>query len=340
MSDRAAAEHTPGPSRSTPSVSLAIPVYNEAEGLPHLLERLGAVLDLIAGGPHEIVFVDDGSADRSLALLEAEAARDPRIVVVALSRNFGHQTALTAALDYVSGDVVVLMDADLQDEPEIIPSFLAQYANGYDVVYARRGSRKEGPLLRASYRLFYRIISSLSSIDLPLDAGDFGLVSRRVVEQMRRSPEHHRYLRGLRRWVGFRQTGIVVDRAARHAGETKYGFFKLLRLATDGIFAFSTVPLRVASLLGLWAVVASLLFALYTLYAKLVLQQAPRGFTALVFLLTFLGGLNLLFLGILGEYVGRIYEEVKGRPLYIVDRVVGQRWDSRAPAAPRAVHGG
>ncbi len=315
---------------TAPSVSVAIPVYNEEEGLPHLLDRLGAVLDALPGGPHQMVFVDDGSVDRSLEILGAAAKRDVRIVVVALSRNFGHQTALTAALDHVAGDVTVVMDADLQDEPEAIPLFLAEHRKGYDVVYARRGSRKEGLFLRLSYRTFYRLIAKLSAIDLPLDAGDFGLVSRRVVEQIRRSPEHHRYLRGLRRWVGFRQTGIVVDRAARHAGDSKYGLLKLLQLASDGIFAFSTVPLRVAAMIGLWAVAASMIFALYAVYARFVLNQAPRGFTALVFLITFLSGLNLVFLGVLGEYVGRVYEEVKGRPLYVVDRVIGHRGRSHA----------
>jgi dolichol-phosphate mannosyltransferase len=314
----------PAPSLA-PSVSLAIPVYNEAEVLPHLLERLRAVLDRLPGSPHQIVFVDDGSRDQSLAILEAEAGRDDRILVVALSRNFGHQVALSAALDHTCGDVVILMDADLQDEPEAIPLFLAEYEKGYDVVYARRGTRKEGLLLRLSYHVFYRLIARLSAIDLPLDAGDFGLVSRRVVEQIRRSPEHHRYLRGLRRWVGFKQTGIILDRAARRAGQSKYGFLKLLKLASDGIFAFSAVPLRAAALLGVWAVIASMLYVLYTVYAKFVLGEAPRGFTALVFLITFLSGLNLVFLGVLGEYVGRIYEEVKGRPLYIVDRLIGQR---------------
>jgi len=330
---------TVDPRRAAPSVSLAIPVYNEAEGLPRLLERAGSMLEGLPGTGHQMVFVDDGSVDQSLSLLEAAAARDPRILVVALSRNFGHQLALTAALDHTTGDVVVLMDADLQDEPEVIPRFLAEYRNGYDVVYARRRGRKEGPLLRLSYRIFYRLITWLSTIDLPLDAGDFGLVSRRVVEEMRRAREHHRYLRGLRRWVGFRQTGIVVDRAARHAGETKYGFRRLLRLASDGIFAFSTMPLRAASLTGMWAVGASLLYVIYTTYAKFVLHQAPRGFTALVFLITFFGGINLLFLGVLGEYIGRIYEEVKGRPLYVVERLIGHRADSGTGARPGVSHG-
>ena len=308
-----------------PSVSVAIPVYNEAQVIPALLSRLRAVFDGLPGGPHQMVFVDDGSSDATVELLAAEAQLDPRILVVALSRNFGHQTALTAALDHVTGDVAVVMDADLQDPPEAIPLFLGEHAKGYDVVYAQRVDRKEGLLLRFSYFLFYRLISKLSALDLPLDAGDFGLMSRRVVEQLRRSPEHHRYIRGLRRWVGFGQTGIVVERAARAAGTSKYSPAKLLKLAFDGIFGFSIVPLRAAALLGALAVVASSLFGLYSLYVKLFLDRSPQGFTALVLAVIFLSGLQLVFLGVIGEYLGRVYEEVKGRPLYIVDRIIGHR---------------
>jgi polyisoprenyl-phosphate glycosyltransferase len=308
-----------------PRVSVAIPVYNEAQVLPSLLSRLRTVLDAIPGGPHQMVFVDDGSSDTTVEVLEAEARRDPRILVVALSRNFGHQTALTAALDHVAGDVTVVMDADLQDPPEALPVFLGEYAKGFDVVYAQRVDRKEGLLLRLSYFVFYRLISKLSALDLPLDAGDFGLMSRRVVDLLRRAPEHHRYLRGLRRWVGFRQTGVVVERSARAAGTSKYSAAKLLKLAFDGIFAFSIAPLRAAALLGAFAVAASSLFGLYSLYVKLFLDQSPRGFTALMLVVIFLSGLQLMFLGVIGEYLGRVYEEVKGRPLYIVDRVIGQR---------------
>jgi glycosyltransferase involved in cell wall biosynthesis len=316
-----------------PSVSVAIPVFNEAEVLPSLLSRLRTILDAIPGGPHQMVFVDDGSSDTTVEVLEAEARRDSRILVVALSRNFGHQTALTAALDHVVGDVTVVMDADLQDPPEALPLFLGEHARGFDVVYARRVERKEGLLLRLSYFLFYRLIAKLSALDLPLDAGDFGLMSRRVVEELRRSPEHHRYLRGLRRWVGFRQTGVVVERSARAAGTSKYGPAKLLKLAFDGIFAFSIVPLRVASMAGALAVALSTLFAVYSLYAKFVLNESTRGFTALVLIIAFLSGLQLLVLGVMGEYLGRVYEEVKGRPLYVIDRVIGRRGRTRDPGA-------
>ena len=198
-----------------PSISVAIPVYNEEAVMPELLRRTCAVLDEIPGGPHQIVLVDDGSSDRTWELLEKAAEKDPRLVVITLSRNFGHQTALGAALDYVSGDVTVLMDGDLQDPPEAIPVLVDAYRQGYDVVYVQRVNRKEAWWLRACYYLFYRLLTALSSIQLPLDAGDFGLMSRRVVQEIRRMPEHHRYLRGMRTWVGFRQIGVPIERAAR-----------------------------------------------------------------------------------------------------------------------------
>jgi dolichol-phosphate mannosyltransferase len=309
---------------ANPRVSVAIPIYNEEAVVPELVRRTSAVLDSLPGGPHEIVFVDDGSSDGTLGMLEAAAERDPRIVVVELSRNFGHQTALAAALDQVSGDVVILMDGDLQDPPEAIPTLVDQYRQGYDVVYAQRVNRKEPWWLRMCYYVFYRLLAALSSIELPLDAGDFGLMSRRVVDEIRAMPEHHRYLRGLRTWVGFRQIGIPVERAARHVGRTKYSPLKLLKLASDGIFAFSIVPLRAAAILGAVAITCSLLFALYSLYAKFWLH-VPQGFTALIFVITFLSGMNLFFLGIIGEYVGRVYEEAKARPHYVVRRVFSQR---------------
>jgi polyisoprenyl-phosphate glycosyltransferase len=294
-----------------------VPVYNEEAVIPLLLERTRAVLDHLPGGPHELVVVDDGSYDRTMELLAAAAEQDPRVVVIGLSRNFGHQTALAAGLDHVSGDAVILMDGDLQDPPEAIPNLLDWYRQGYDVVYVERVKRKESWLLRFCYHVFYELIAALSSIDLPLDSGDFGLMSRRVVDEIRKMPEHHRYLRGLRRWVGFRQIGIPIERSARYAGHTKYSPLKLLKLASDGIFAFSIVPLRAAAILGSVAIGLSIVFSLYAVYAKFWLQS-PQGFTALVLVITFLSGINLFFLGIIGEYVGRVYEETKARPHYVV----------------------
>ena len=305
----------------SPRVSLAIPVFNEEAVVPELVRRTTAVLDGIPGGPHEIVVVDDGSSDRTMELLEKAAEKDPRIVLVSLSRNFGHQTALGAALDQVSGDVAVLLDGDLQDPPEAVPTLLDWYRQGYDVVYVRRTNRKESWWLRACYYLFYRLLAALSSVQLPLDAGDFGLMSRRVITEMRRMPEQHRYLRGLRTWVGFRQIGIPMERSARHAGRTKYSPLKLLKLASDGIFAFSIAPLRAAAVLGAGAIGISFLFALYSLYAKFRMHS-PQGFTALILAVMFFSGLNLFFLGIIGEYVGRVYEETKGRPHYVVLKII------------------
>jgi polyisoprenyl-phosphate glycosyltransferase len=310
-------------------VSLAIPVYNEEAVVPELIRRTTAVLDGVPGGPHEIVLVDDGSSDRTLELLEQAAEKDSRIVVVSLSRNFGHQTALTAALDQVSGDVAVLLDGDLQDPPEAVPTLMDWYQQGYDVVYVRRVNRKESWWLRACYYIFYRLLATLSSVQLPLDAGDFGLMSHRVLEEIRRMPEQHRYLRGLRTWVGFRQIGIPMERSARHAGRTKYSSLKLLRLASDGIFAFSIVPLRAAAVLGAGAIALSFLFALYSLYAKFWMHS-PQGFTALILAMTFFSGVNLFFLGIIGEYVGRVYEETKSRPHYVVLKIVRRDGSNRA----------
>ena len=304
-------------------LSVAVPVHNEESVLPELVRRARAVLDQIRGGPHELLFVDDGSTDRTMAILEEAARDDARIIVVSLSRNFGHQAAVTAALDHVTGDATVVMDGDLQDIPEAIPQFVARFFEGYDVVYAQRTNRKEAWPLRLGYFVFYRLMAKLSDLRLPLDAGDFGLMSRRVVEQIQRMPEHHRYLRGMRGWVGFRQTGVPIERAERHSGRSKYSLLRLLKLASDGIFAFSIVPIRAAALLGAVAIGISALFALYAVLAKIVLHQSPKGFTALLLLITFLSGVLLFFLGIIGEYVGRVYEESKGRPLYIVGRVVG-----------------
>lgn len=306
-------------------LSVAIPLYNEEKSIPELLRRVCGALDQLPGGPHEIVLVDDGSSDRTFEMLTAAALEDPRIVAISLSRNFGHQSALTAALDNVTGDAVIVMDGDLQDPPEMIPQFIAAHQRGFDVVYARRIDRKERWPLRICYFFFYRVLALFSSIRMPLDAGDFALLSRPVLEELRRIPEHHRYLRGLRSWVGFRQIGIPVERSQRFSGASKYSFVRLLGLAFDGIFAFSVVPLRAAAVLGLLAITLSLIFVAYSVYVRVFLQQSPQGFTALILAITFLAGVQLLFLGVIGEYLGRIYEETKGRPHYIVGKIVGRR---------------
>lgn len=316
-------------------VSVTIPIHNEESALPELLRRLTNVLDKVAGGPHEMVFVDDGSSDGSLAFLEAAAKEDQRILVLSLARNFGHQAAISAGIHHATGDAVVVMDGDLQDTPESIPLFVEKHLEGYDVVYAQRVRRKEPWPLRVCYFMFYRMMAKLSDIHLPLDSGDFGLMSRRVINVLKQMPEHHRYLRGLRSWVGFKQLGVRVERAQRHSGKSKYSLLGLMRLAADGIFAFSIVPIRAAAIFGACVILASGLYVLYALYAKLFLHESPQGFTALLVAITFLSGVLMFFLGIIGEYVGRIYEETKGRPHYIIARKSGGALAERGVAAPQ-----
>lgn len=305
-----------------PRISVAIPLLNEQQIIPELLRRTFNVLDHLPGGPHELVIVDDGSTDETLRLLYEATQTEPRLMVVSLSRNFGHQAALGAALDHVTGDAVILMDGDLQDAPEYIPEFVHEFQLGHDVVYAIRTRRKEPLWLKACYSIFYWLIARLAHVKLPRDAGDFGLLSRRVVELLKAMPERHRYWRGLRSWVGFRQTGVRVERDARFAGHSKYSVRKLVGLACDGIMSFSMFPLRAAAACGFMAVAASFLFALYAVAAKLFWQQSPQGFTALLVAMVFLSGIQLVFLGLIGEYVGRVYEQVKQRPKYVVQQVL------------------
>ena len=304
-------------------LSVGIPLHNEEQVIPELLRRVLAVLDTIPGGPHEMVVVDDGSTDATRRLLTEASKDEPRLKLVALSRNFGHQAALSAALDYATGDAIVLMDGDLQDEPEIIPELVRHHRAGADVVLTRRASRQEGMLLRAAYKLYYRLVSTLAELPLPLDSGDFALLGPRVVAILRRMPERQRYLRGLRAWVGFKQVSVDVHRRGRVAGKRQYSAWKLLQLALDGICSFSTVPLRAATLTGLVAIALVFVFSVYAVYQRLVWGSVPAGFTASLLVMTLLSGVQLLFLGVIGEYLGRVYAEVKGRPTYVVAEVVG-----------------
>jgi glycosyltransferase involved in cell wall biosynthesis len=305
-----------------PRISVAIAVHNEAEVISELVRRLTAVLNEFPGGPHEIVFVDDGSTDRTFDLIVEASAADSRVVGVRLSRNFGHQAALTAALETVTGDVVVAMDGDLQDRPEEIPRFVVEYEKGYDVVYAQRVRRTESLPYRAAYFLFYRLMRRLSDVEVPVDSGDFALLSRRVVDQINLLPERHRYIRGLRSWVGFPQIGVPVERDARAGGEPSYTLRKLFRLAFDGVFAFSVAPLRAAWIVGACVSAVASLYALWAIFQRLFLGTSPQGFTALIVAITFFAGVQLLFLGLIGEYLGRVYDEAKGRPNFVVTDVV------------------
>jgi polyisoprenyl-phosphate glycosyltransferase len=309
-----------------PVLSVVVPLYNEAGNVAPLLERVGNVVErLRADFDYEVVLVNDGSTDGTAAAIRGEMERRPHIVLVNLSRNFGHQLAATAGIEIATGDAVVLMDGDLQDPPELIPAFLLKWREGYDVVYAVRRTRPgESRFKLLTARLFYRIIKRLTKIAIPLDAGDFRLMSRRVVDALRRSPERNRFLRGLVSWVGFNQTAIEYDRDVRHTGRTKYPLAKMIRFAMDGITSFSDIPLRFASYLGFTVSAAAFVYALIVIAFKLFSLKPPAytpGWASTIVAVLFLGGVQLMSLGILGEYLGRVYDEVKGRPLYLISDI-------------------
>ena len=308
--------------RPRPTLSVVIPVYDEEQNLPVLYARLTQVLSG-AEPNYEIVLVDDGSRDRSVELLRSFAASDPCVTVVELSRNFGHQVAISAGLDYARGDAVIIMDADLQDPPEVLPQFIAKWREGHDVVYAIRLQRKEGWFKRSLYALFYRLLQRIANIEIPMDSGDFCIMDRRVVDVLVGLPERNRFVRGIRSWVGLDQIGLVYERQARYAGTAKYSYRRLVYLALDGLISFSFVPLRMITILGFTVSAISILLAIGYTIQKLTFGLTPPGFATTVVAIFFLAGIQLITIGVIGEYVGRIFEEVKRRPLYIVRRVTG-----------------
>jgi polyisoprenyl-phosphate glycosyltransferase len=301
-----------------PTLSLVLPVYNEEEVLPILHDRIQAFLSEI-GVETEVIFVNDGSTDRSLILLRELVEKDPRYKAVSFSRNFGHGNAITAGVDYARGHAVAIMDADLQDPPEVIVQMLERWREGYDVVYGQRLKREgETAFKLFTAKWFYRLLRALVPINVPLDTGDFRLMSRKVVVALRALRETHRFVRGIVAWIGFRQTAVFYDRPSRVAGETKYPLSKMLRLALDAITSFSVLPLRFATYLGVLISIASVLTALWAMVEHFVLHNTVPGWTATVVLISLLSSVQLLMIGILGEYIGRIYEQVKARPLYLV----------------------
>ncbi len=308
----------------TMKYSLVIPVYNEEKTILELYRRVTAVMDQLNGSA-ELVFVNDGSRDYSLQLLRELHQKDPRICYLSLARNFGHQIAVTAGLNFVRGQVIVIMDADLQDPPELIPEMIEKWRQGYQVVYAQRiHRRKEGYFKRFTAYFFYRLLKRLADVEIPTDTGDFCLIDRQVVDVLNSMPERNRYLRGLRSWVGFQQTAIQFERDPRFAGEVKYTFGKSLALAVNGLVSFSKVPLRISTYVGLLAAVAAILMALLVVYWRIFVPNSRlTGFTMILVAIFFLGAVQLVSIGILGEYVGRIYEEVKGRPLYTLAEIGG-----------------
>ena len=306
------------------SLTLVIAAYNEQESLPLLQPRLVAVLDAMEDIEGRILYVDDGSRDGTWDVLQALAAADPRVALLRLARNFGKEPALTAGLDHVGTDAAVVLDADGQDPPELVPRFVAAWREGYDVVYGTR-TRRDGEswLKRLTAAAFYRVMNRLSDVPVPRDTGDFRLVSRRVLDALRQTRERQRFMKGLFAWVGFRQTAIAYERAPRIAGRSKFSYWRLWNLALEGITSFSTLPLRMATYLGVLTALVAFGWGGWIIARTLLWGDPVQGWPSLMTVVLFLGGIQLMALGIAGEYLGRTYIEVKQRPLYLVADTVG-----------------
>jgi dolichol-phosphate mannosyltransferase len=315
-------------------ISVVIPAYNEEDGIAEMYRRVAAAAPSW-GDDFEILIIDDGSRDRTLEICEQIGKTDPRFKVICLSRNFGHQAAVSAGLMHARGSIVTVMDADLQDPPEELLPFIQKIHEGWDVVYAVRTKRKEGIVKRICYQAYYRILKRLAVLDIPLDAGDFCVMRGEVVDAINQLPESNRFVRGLRSWVGFRQTGLTYERQARFAGEPKYGFVKLFKLASDGIFNFSYRPLQFIMSIGVALAGFCMLGAIFVVVQYLANwtiigfnPRMARGWTSTIFIILFFSAVNLVCMGILGEYIGRLFEEVKRRPVWIVRKLVNMSPDS------------
>ena len=304
--------------------SIVIPIYNEEDNLPELYKRLKLMIDNLEGET-ELVLIDDGSKDNSLSMLDELNQKDSRIHYISLARNFGHQIAVTAGLNYAQGKAIIVMDADLQDPPEVIPELIAKWQEGYHVVYAQRLSRsKESFFKKAMAFIFYRLLNRFTDVKIPTDTGDFCLMSRQVVDILNSMSEKNRYIRGLRAWVGFPQTAVKFKRDPRFAGQVKYTFTKSLKLGIDGIISLSRKPLKIATYLGLLTALLAIFMMILVVFWRL--SQAPTqlvGYAMITIAMFFLGAVQLICLGILGEYIGRIYDEVKQRPIYTVKKAIG-----------------
>lgn len=314
-----------------PLISVVVPVYNECEGIRRFHARATAALERIPGVAYELIYVDDGSVDGSLDILREFADEAPNVQVLKFSRNFGHQIAITAGLDAAQGDAVVFIDADLQDPPELIETMVGSWREGNDVVYARRISRKgETKMKLLTAAAFYRTLRSLTNIDIPADVGDFRLISKRVADELRGMREKDRYVRGLVSWLGFRHAFVPYERDERVAGTTKYPYRKMIKFALDGVTSFSTAPLRVASWMGYASSALGFLY-LASVFVQKALGFTVDGWATIMVALLFFGGVQLICLGILGEYVGRIFNEIKPRPVYVLEETLGSRGtDARA----------
>lgn len=318
-----ASDSAPWASRpAQPTLSVVVPCYDEQDVLPELHRRLSLVLDGI-GVRGEIVYVNDGSRDRTLELMRTLQRNDGRVTVVDLSRNFGKEVALTAGIDHARGDAVVVIDADLQDPPELIPQLVERWREGYDVAYAKR-TRREGETLlkRATASMFYRIIRRVSRVQIPEDTGDFRILSRRAVDALRQLREQHRFMKGLFAWIGYRQVAVPYSRDPRFAGETKWNYWKLWNFALEGITGFTIAPLKLATYFGMGAALLAFAFGAYLIVDTLLHGNPIKGYPSLMVVVLFLGGVQLFFVGVLGEYLGRVFNETKGRPLYLVNDYV------------------
>jgi len=303
-----------------PLLSIVVPVYNEEEVLPDFHQRLSTVLASI-NMDSEIVYINDGSQDKTLSLLEALHAEHDNVALLDLSRNFGKEVALTAGLHHATGDAVVVIDADLQDPPELMPQMIQEWHNGYDVVYAKRSHRQgESMVKKATAHAFYRIMRKISHVKIPEDTGDYRLLSRRAVDAVNKLCEQHRFMKGLFSWIGYRQKAILYQRDARLAGESKWNYWHLWNFALEGITSFTIVPLRFATYLGLFTALGSFIYGLYFLIRTLIVGNPVPGYPSLIIIILFLGGIQLMSTGILGEYIGRIFTETKQRPLYFVNQ--------------------
>ncbi len=303
--------------------SVVVPVYNEEEVVKECLERLTTVMSS-QGEEYELIFVDDGSRDKTLEILESYAQDDNKIKILSFSRNFGHQAAISAGMDFSSGKAIIIIDADLQDPPEIIPEMIKKWKEGFDVVYGKREKRKgESAFKKTTAKLFYRFLASQTELDIPVDTGDFRLIDRKVCDVLSSLTEKNRYVRGLVSFAGFRQTGVSYVRDERFAGETKYPLKMMLKFAMDATTSFSKKPLKIAGIVGSVLSVASFLYLFYAIYLKLFTDQTVSGWASIVSIMLFFNGVMLIILGIMGEYIGRIYDEVKNRPLYIIKDKTG-----------------
>ena len=301
-------------------ISILIPAYNEEDALQHLYERLGKLAESTPDYIFEFLFVNDGSRDRTLEIIKSFAAKDKRISYVNLSRNFGKEIAMIAGLDHVSGDAAVIIDADLQDPPELIPRMITYWKDGYDDVYARRSSRAgETWVKKATSELFYRLLKKSTSVPIQQDTGDFRLLDRRCIEALKQFRESQRYTKGMFSWIGYKKKEILYDRDPRVAGETKWNYLKLINLAIDGITSFTTAPLRIASVMGILVSFAAFIYSIYLVVRTTMHGSDIAGYPSMMAVILFLGGVQLLSLGVIGEYIGRIFNETKQRPLYFVE---------------------